>query len=85
MDYRMMDEIETDYGTFSVTDSMVLPSGGKMLTLGYPAWPDRIFTLVLDSKGYPYPDSEQGFMRDVAYTYEERGLVPLADPDKEGV
>lgn len=77
MDYRTVDEIETDYGTLEVTERAPAPLGFTRLTLYHEGW-DEDFTLGVNEQGQPHPESEMALMDDLAHAYERYGPLRLA-------
>lgn len=76
-DYRMMDEIETDYGTLVVTERAPTLFGYTRLTLHHEGW-DEDFPLGVNEQGQPHPESELALMDDLARAYERYGPLRLA-------
>ena len=77
MDYRMIDVLETDYGTLEVTEKAPAPFGYTRLTLHHEGW-DEDFTLGVNEQGQPHPESELALMDDLAHAYERYGPLRLA-------
>lgn len=77
MDYRTVDEIETDYGTLVVTEKAPAPLGYTRLTLHHAGW-DEDFTLGVNEQGQPHPESELALLDEMACAYERYGPLRLA-------
>ena len=77
MDYRTVDEIETDYGTLVVTEKAPTLFGFTRLTLHHAGW-DEDFTLGVNEQGQPHPESELALMDDLARAYERYGPLRVA-------
>lgn len=82
MDYRLVDEIETDYGTLVVTHRAPTILDYIVLTLRHEGWGENHF-LAIDTSGQPHPESERVLQDSLRRTYEARGPMPLADRERD--